>query len=220
MIAAREISIDLRLELGRIHPHFSVHRNPSDGVSAESKQVGGFLQPRVRFGRRIHQQSLLAGQTLPAHVPRGLRRPSREDTDEVRHVAAAHQETAAPGGIPDELGNPPHRLRFDFGREWSEAKCADVLVDHRRQKIAERSERGGTRRDVAEKTRMAVDERMLEEQARRVAEHGVRGLAVVWKRAIARERPPDVLRRFTARHEPLRHRGQPVGERIDQGVAK
>jgi hypothetical protein len=82
----------------------------------------------------------LAREAFRSHVPRGLRSTGRERAHKIRHVAAAHQETAAAGGISDELSNPSNGLRFYFGRERRKPECAHILVDHRRWKIAMRSE--------------------------------------------------------------------------------
>jgi hypothetical protein len=60
--------------------------------------------------------------------------------------------------ISDELSDPPNGLRFYLGRERREPECADILVDHGRQKIAKRSEGGWTRRDVAKKPRMTIEQ--------------------------------------------------------------
>jgi hypothetical protein len=136
------------------------------------------------------------------------------------HVAAAHQEPAAAGGISDELSNPPNGLRFYFGGERREPECADILVDHRREKIAKRSEGGRTRRDVTKEVRMAVEQRMLEQQTGGLSEHLCRSLARVRKPAFALERATDFCNRLVSSHKPMRHRRQPVGQRINELMAE
>ena len=131
-IAEGEISIDLCLECGRVHLLPRIDGNPANGIGAKSKQVGRFLKPCMRLGRGICQQPRLIRKTFRSHVPRGLRSAGREEAHKICHVAAAHQETAAAGGISDELSNPPNGLRFYFGGERREPECADILVDHRR----------------------------------------------------------------------------------------
>ena len=102
--------------------------NPANRVGAEAEQVGGLLDPRVRFGRRVdaklRRQRTQAGGP---HVRCRLGGARGEEADEVRHVAAAHQQPAGVGRKSDQLGDPANRLRFDLGRHRRQAPRADVL---------------------------------------------------------------------------------------------
>ena len=142
-MAEPKILFDLAAQGGRVHPLLAVGGDPADGVGTESEQISGFLNPCVRLHRRVNQQSpFLARQTLLSHVPRGLGRASGDETDEVRHVAAADQQPAAPGGKPDQFGNPPHRLPLDLGGERRQPPHL-CLVGGDRREIAEHPDGAG-----------------------------------------------------------------------------
>ena len=90
------------------------------------------------------------------HVALAARAAS--EAHEVRHVAAADQQSAAAGGKPDQLRDPSHGLGFDFGRERRQAPRAHVLIQRRRQKVAEHADRRRARGDVAEEPRVPVEQ--------------------------------------------------------------
>ena len=118
--APLQIGINLSPKLGHVHPLPIVGWNPSDRVGAVSEQVGRFLNPRMRFGGRVNQERrlgilLMANQPGLAHAPRSLRGARCEKADEVGHIAAAHEQPAGVRWIPQELGDPSHRLQLDFG---------------------------------------------------------------------------------------------------------
>ena len=161
----------------------------------------------------------LARQPLLSHVPRGFGRASGEEADEVRHVAAADQQPAAAGGKPDQLGNPPHGLPFDLGRERRQPPRPDVLVERGRQEIAEHPDRRGARGDVAEKARMPVEERVVEQQPGRLADQPAGVGAGRRKRLLGPERPPDFRRRFVWRDQPVGQLRQPIGDLVDEAMS-
>ncbi len=67
---------------------------------------------------------------------------------------------------------------------------------------------------------MAVEQRMLEQQAGGFSEHLCGSLAGVRKPAFALERAPDFCNRFVSSHQPMRHCRQPIGQRIDELMAE
>ena len=162
--------------------------------------------------RTTQQCRPFARQPLLPHVPRGLGRASRDEADEVRHVAAADQQPAAAGGKPDQLGDPPHGLRFDLGRERRQPPRPDVLVERGGQEIAEHPDRRGTRRDVAEEARMPVEERVVEEQSGGFAHQPAGVGAGRRKRLLCPERPPDAPPAIR-RASPARRAPSPVDRR-------
>src|SRR5262245_66036779 len=93
--------------------------------------------------RPLHTESAtgVSAQALLAHIPARLCLTCREETDEIRHVAAADEEPAAIKWIADQLCNPSHGLRFDFRGGRRQDEGPDVRVDGRREKIAEDSDR-------------------------------------------------------------------------------
>ena len=131
--------------------------------------------------RRIYGEAArICVEAVLPHVPAGFCRARSEKTDEVRHVAAAHEQPSAVDRKFDELGNPPHRLRFNFGGHRRQLPRAYVLIDGRRKKIAQHAERGRTGGDVREKARMTVEGRMVEQQIRRIQKRSRAVLTFVW----------------------------------------
>ena len=123
------------------------------------------------------------------------------------------------GGKPDQLGNPPHGLPFDLGRERRQPPRPDVLIESGRQEIAEHPDRRGARGDVAEKARMPVEQRVVEQQSGRLAHQPAGVGAGRRKRLLGPERPPDVRRRFVGRHQPVRQLRQSIGDLIDEAMS-
>ncbi len=150
-----------------------------------------------------------------ARTSAGLRGAGGEEADEVRHVAAAHQQAVAVGGKPNQLGDPADGLRFDLGGDRRQPPGADVLVDRRRQQIAERADRRGARRDVAEESRMSVEERVLEEQLRRFVEQRTRVGAALGQRPL-RVAARGGRRPATRRASPDRRAAAPASRQSDR----
>ena len=79
LMAEPEILLDPAAQGGRVHPLLVVGGDPADGVGAEAEQVGGLLDPRVGFRRRVDQQRAVLRATAPPFArptepwPRGRR---------------------------------------------------------------------------------------------------------------------------------------------------
>ena len=144
----------------------------------------------MRFRRCVDAKRAprFGGHPAHPHVPAGLRRARRQEADEVRHVAAAHEQPAAAGRVADELGNPPHRLRLDLGGRRRERPRAHVRVHRRGEQVAQHANRSRRRRDVPEKARMPVEERVAEQEPRRFFEQRPRVRARLWERPTEAER--------------------------------
>ena len=124
-----QILLDLPAERDRIHPLTIVGRNQSDRVGAEPEEIRGLLDPGVRLGRGVNEQAVAAPrQPFFSHVPASLRRARGDEAHEVRHVAAAHEQAAGVGRKSDQLRDPPHRLRFDLGRERRQPPRTHVRI--------------------------------------------------------------------------------------------
>ena len=219
LMAEPPIGFDLTTEDIGVHPLLIVGGDPADGVGTEPKEIGGFLDPRVGFGRGIDEQlPPVARQPFLSHVPRRLRRAGRDDADEVGHVAAADQQAAAARRIANQLGNPADSLPFDLGRERRQPRGSNVLVQSGCQKIAEHPDRRRAGSDIAEKARMSVEERMVEEQRGRFA-HQPRGAgAGRRKRPLRPERPPEIRRRLVMHDGSIRQLRQAIGDLVDEAM--
>ena len=213
------IVLDLTAQERCVHSLLIVGSNPADGVGAEPEEIGGLLDPGVGFGRGVDEHlPPFARQPFLAHVPRGLRRTGRDEADEVGHVAAADQQPAAARRKTNQLGNPSDRLPFQFGRERRQPRCSHVLVQSGRQKIAEHPDRRGAGGDVAEKARVRVEERMVEEQPGRFAHQPPGGGAGRRKRLLRPERPPEIRRRLVTHDRPIRQTRQSIGDLVDEAM--
>ena len=166
-VPGAHVRIDLAPQRRDVHALTGAGGDPADGVGAEAEHVGGLLHPRVRLGGDVDDERA-ARHALRAHVPPGLRRARREKAEEVRRVAAAHEQARAAGRQADELGDPADGLQLHFGGERRQVPRADVLVERGGQEVAEHADRRRARRDVAEEARVAVEERVIEQQPRRV----------------------------------------------------
>ena len=98
-----------------------------------------------------------------ADIPAGLRLTGSEEADEIGHVAAADQQSAASGRIANQLGDPPDGLRFDFRRRRCQDERPDIRVDGRCEKIAEdaRAMRDSLDRQLQETDRIADASRTM-----------------------------------------------------------
>src|SRR5436190_21977953 len=87
-----------------------------------------------------------------------------KESDEVRHVPAAYQQAATISGIADKLGDPADRLSLDLGCRGREYPCPDIRIRNGGTEVAERSDRSGARRDVAQEPWMRLEEGMVQHQ--------------------------------------------------------
>ena len=162
----------------------------------------------------------VSGDTVLAHVPARLRGAGGEEADDVRHVAAADEQSAAIDGVADERGDPAHRLRLDLGGGRRQRPRAHVGVHRRGEKIAENPDRRRWRGDVAEKTRVAVEQRVLEEQLRRPFQQRPRLHPRFRKRPRQVQRAAHRRRRFVAGHRSVRQRLEEIRQLIHEPMAQ
>ena len=148
--AATSASI-ARRQRDDVHPLFAVGRDPADRIRAEPGQVGRLLDPGVGLRGTVRHQRVRRARRpslRTSHSARGGTR--RQQADDVRHVAAAHEQAAAAVWIADQLGDPADGLDFDLGRRGRQRPGADVGVHRRGEKVAEDADRRRRRGDVAE----------------------------------------------------------------------
>src|SRR5262245_51944243 len=126
------------------------------------------MNPRVSFGGRIHSKlaSGIPSNTKIAHIPTCFCRTRRQKADQVRHVAATEQQTAAGIRVTDEGSDPSYGLRLDLRSRGREYPRADIRVQSCGEKVAKNTDRRRRRRDVSEETRMSIEERVREQQLR------------------------------------------------------
>jgi hypothetical protein len=163
-ISCVSIRFDLAAQRGHVHVQSCIGRDPPDRRRAEAREVGGLLNPRMRFDRRVHAEpaARASGDAVLPYVPAGLGRTRGEEANDVCHVAAADEQPPAIDRVADELGDPSHRLCLDLGRRRREVPGANVRVQRGGEKVAEHTDRGWRRGDVAEEARMRIEERMFE----------------------------------------------------------
>ena len=217
-----EIRLDLRARARHVHPLPASTGIQRIGIGAESKQVGRFLNPRVGLGRARSTSS----RGWPAMTPVFR-------TSHPAFAARAARKQTKFAMLPPLTSSPPQPAGYPMSSAIHRTVCASISVASgeslhaptlRLIAAASRSpsdpDRRRARRDVTEEPRMAVEERMLEQQAGDFSEHLCRSLAGVGKHAFALERAPDFCNRLVPGHQPMRHRGQPVGQRIDEFMAE
>ena len=109
--AAMSASICRRKAATSMRSLASVGIHRIDAVPRPLK-VCGLLNPGVRFDRTVHAKpaSRNLQRALLAHIPTGFRGARGQEADEVRHVAAADEQSAAIARVADERGDPPHGL--------------------------------------------------------------------------------------------------------------
>jgi hypothetical protein len=212
------VGLDGAAQRGHVHPLPRVGRNPADRVGAEAEEIRGLLDPRVRLGRSVEHERM-AAQPLAAHVPAGGGGPRGEHAHEVGHVAAAHEQPARGLREADQLGHPPHRLALDLGRQRRQAPCAHVLVDGRREEVAEHADRCRARRDVAEEARVPVEERVIEELPGSLDDERAGGFALDGQRALAAEQRAHLGGRLAPCQRRVRHGREPFGHQVHELVA-
>src|SRR5215469_16571106 len=110
------VGVHLAAQRGDVHAEVWVRWDPADGSYAEACEVGGLLNPRVRFFGAVDTKPApqAPSDAFLAHVPVSLRGTRGEEADEVRHVATTDEEPAAVRRVADQLGDPPHGLLLNF----------------------------------------------------------------------------------------------------------
>ncbi len=113
LIAGFDVAADLLSQGYGIDLELRVGCDPTDGIGADAGHVGGFLDPGVGFFGAVDAETCTVG-AFGADAGAGLCLTGGVEADEVSHVAAADEETAAIGGVVDHLGDPADGLGFDL----------------------------------------------------------------------------------------------------------
>ena len=132
-------------------------------VRAETRQISGFLDPRVSFRGGVDTETRAAGDALLADVPAGHRGAGSQEAREIGHIAAAQEQAAAVGRVADELRKPSNDLAFDFGGHGSQFPGADIRIYGSGQQLRKHTDGRRTGCDVAIETRMAVEKGVLKQ---------------------------------------------------------
>jgi hypothetical protein len=142
-IAGRLIFREARGERRNVHPQAVVGRDPADARGTDAGEVGGLLNPGVSLCRSVaaKRRPRSVVDAVRANIPIRTRSARGQEADEVGHVAAAHQQPPAIGGIANQFRDPPDRLALDLGRSRSQQPAADVRIERGREQIAEHADR-------------------------------------------------------------------------------
>ena len=177
------VLLDPALERRDVDRQVVSHGDPAEAGGPEAEEVGRLLEPGVGLGRGVGEEPrAVAVHARLADTLARLRPPRGEEADEVRHVAPAHEEPLAPGGHPEEAGQPPDALALDLGGDRRELPRAHVGVDRGRQQVGQSPDRRRRGRDVAEEARVPVEERVVEEERGRLGEQVSRRRSLVLER--------------------------------------
>jgi hypothetical protein len=176
----------------------------------------------MRLDRCVHAKpaSRISSDALPANIPAGFRRARGQEADQIRHVAAADQQTAALDRVADERGDPSHRLRLDLGGGRRQHPRADVGVHRRGEKVAENADRRGWRGDVPEKAGVGIEQRVIEQQLCGLFQQGP------WIHPQLRERASEVERvahhrgRFVMRDRTTRQGVEEICDPVHESMSQ
>ena len=94
---AADVRFDLPAQRGDVHAQFRVGRDPPDRCGAEAAEVGGLLNPRVRFGRAVDAKPV--GPNLPA--------TPRSRTSQPAFAARAARKQTMFAMLPPLTSSPP-----------------------------------------------------------------------------------------------------------------
>ena len=214
-VAGCDVAAELFSEGGGVDLKLIVGRDPADRVGAETGEVGGLLNPGMSFFGAVDSKAS-AVHAFGAYVPACFGLAGGEEADEVGHVAAADKEASAVGGIAEHLGDPADGLGFDLachGREWP---GSDVGVDGCSEEFGENADGGGRTGDVSPEARVAVEERVVEEEIGCLIEKRCGVGALLRDRAVGVEGLPDCSWCFGGSDEALRKRVQQRRDLVDE----
>ena len=159
-----KIPLVLNFQSSKIHALPLVDADPANRIRAESCDVSRFLYPGMCFLGSVDKQGRPPGDALLSNIPSGSRGTGSQETSEIGHVAAAQKQAATIGRIADELREPSNCLGFYFGCHGRQFPGADVGIYRSRQQFREHPDGSGGRGDVAVKSRMAVEQRVVKQQ--------------------------------------------------------
>jgi hypothetical protein len=166
-VPVAHVLLDLPAQRRHVHLLRAGGGDPADRVGAEAEHVGGLLHPRVGFAGHVGDERT-ARHPLLAHVPPRHGRARRQEPDEVRHVAAAHQQAAPPAGKPISSAIQRTVCSSISVAERRQVHAPTFWLSAARQEVAEHADRRRARRDVAEEARVPVEQRVIEQQPRAV----------------------------------------------------
>jgi hypothetical protein len=146
--------------------------------------------------------------------------PGDEKTDEVGHVAAADQQSAAVGGIAKQSGYLPDNIRFHLAGKGRELPGSHVAVDRGSQKVSKNSDRCSRGSDVAPEPGVSVVQRVIEEFPGDPAEQLLQTRVTSSDDSRFIEDAADVRWRVRKRDSSGRNRSQKTGNLINQEMTQ
>src|SRR5271155_1811995 len=112
-LARLEVQRNLVPQRGKGDSLFVIRWNPSNRVSAQTRDICGLLHPGMCLRRAVGAQAG-STHTLLAYFPPCFCLPRNEKADDVCHIAATDEQTTTIGWVTQELGHPADRLRFNL----------------------------------------------------------------------------------------------------------
>ena len=191
-------------------PSRSIRISSSTGIQRIASvpmpgDVRRLLNPGVRLFRAVARRRVPSIPLVRTSHPR-LRLPRSKKADEVRHVTAADKQASTIHGITQHLGDPANRLPFDFARHRRKQPRSNIGVDCGGQQLTQCADGRSRRSDVSPEARMAIEERVIEEQVSGMMEQLRRIGALLRQSALGCESMPYVggrLRRVRAGGEAI-----------------
>ena len=220
-VAGRRVRLDAAGERVRVHALARVRLDPADGIGAEAGDIGRLVQPGMGLGRSVeaHAPRPRPGHAFGAQVPIGARAARGEGADDVAHVAAAHEQATAVGGIAQKLGHPAHRLGLDLGRRGHQVPGRDVGADRGREEVRQHAHGCGRASDVAPRPGVAAVADVIEQQVRRLVDEGL-GVGAVFGQPFLADQRAYGRRCRIGRHSPGGERIDIAGDAVHQVVAE
>ena len=218
-VPAGPISLDLPEERVHVHHEVAAHRNPPNALGSVAEEIRGLLDPGVGLRRGVDQEA--SGVTAKALLPQtlsALRAPRGQEAHEVGHVAAAHQQPFRLPGQAQEVAHPPDALGFHLGGHGRELPTADVGIDGGGKQVPQGTDGSGGGPDVPEEARVAVEERVVQDDWRGLGEEARRIDALVGKRV--RQEVADGAWGLGRGHRTVGKRLRKRRDLVDQPVAR